>query len=629
MLDIVQIRRGQLINIFNIIICLCVFTLSGFAQHEGIERHFSSYRLTPWPEKEMRIYSDTTTDNFFNYLPQHKYTQHFFGYNSPGKPFLPMIFSERPKPHSFYFLNNYYPYIPRHHHTIYYDAQKPFTLVTFSAGAGGIELVRFLHTQNVNPTFNIGLNVGATNTDGNFMRNESKINDVSIFTAYTKRRYQSYSNFIFHKIEHFENGGITSDSIYENTDIREENMDINLHNAQNTLSQLGMHYKHEYRFGDFYTDTIKIKEDTVINYIYEGNFSIIQDLKANRYYRIYSDIPGQFYENIYNDSLNTFDSTGLRHYRHKIMLNLHLINSKEMNTSLRLMGGIRNDFYDYSIDGEAKFYQFHYLSGYLLFENPRHDFRANLNYCFAGTGILDMDINANHDYKLSENLLLSSDFNYELADPDRILFYYSSNHFNWSNDLKKSLRLGGSSSLRLKEQNLSFGVNINLLSNYVIFNKSALPEQISTANLVTDVFVDKKFKFGKFFMNNRLTYQLVSDKDNLPLPEILAYSSLYLKTPVFNNAAVFQTGLSGYYHSSAFAYAYMPATGAYYLQDTRKIGNHFMVSFHVCVQIRKFRLFVRASNLNTMFMPRNQYLMLHVPENPFGINFGVSWEFYD
>lgn len=605
------------------------FNLYSHSDFYKIERFFSSYKLTPYPEQDLSFYSDSTIDNIYHYLPQHDYSQHFFGYANPGNPFLPMLYSERPANHPFFFLNNFQAYINNHEEAIYFDAQKPFTLFNFMGGAGGHEFVRFFHTQNANPNFNLGIDVSAINTEGFFMNNHAKVNTVNLFTAYTKRRYQSYTNFIFNKLENMENGGITSDSVYENSDIRPENMSVNLNNAQNTISQVGINYKHEYRFGSFRKDTIEYREDTLVNYIYQGNASIIQNLRADRYYRIYSDAPSDFYDNIYLDSVNTFDSTNLKHFQHEIFLNYQFFNGKNDSTALNLMAGIRNDFLNYTFIDKEKTYQNHSLSGSLRFYNKRHSLNANLNYCFAGSNIFDMDINARHSYQIGKNLKLNSRFSYELAEPDRVLFYYHSNHFKWDMEHSKALSIRGGSSLFFEKFNTSVGANINLLNNYIVFNKNGKPEQINSPNLVADAFIKNRYDFGSFFVNSKFSYQHISDSDYLPLPEFLGYSGIYFQRPIFDQAATIQTGLSGRYHSTHYAYLYMPATSSFNLQDYKMIGNNIMLSFHVAIQVRKFRGYVRASNFNSLFMPKNNYVMLNVPERPYGINFGVKWEFYD
>jgi hypothetical protein len=606
-----------------------ISTFATYAQHAGIERHFKSYRMNLTVEQDKSFHKDTLTNEFYRYLPQYRYTDFFYGYLNPGTPVLPMIFSEQKTTHKFWFLNNYYPYIAHHSEIVFFDATKPFTIFKFAGGAVNQELVKFFHTQNVNPQFNFGFDINIINSDGHYMHNNAKVNSLSFFKSYTKRRYQTYTSFIFNKLDHFENGGISNDTVFENTDIRAQNLDVNLDKAQNSISQLGFKHTHEYRLGAFSSDTVYIDEDTVINRMYQGKMSFLQTIGFDRYFRIYEDVPGFFYPNIYTDSTRTFDSIALKHFEHGIYLKLDLLKKPSDSNILSIIGGIRSEFFDYYQITGQELYQFHNLSAKLLFKNRKHDFSSSLDYCFAGAGIFDVEVNALHKYELLKNIGLESYFKYSLKDPDRILFNYGSNHFYWSEDYRKTMHFSGGTKFTFKKYRLYAGANINLLSNYVIFDYVAQPKQIENANFVADAYIHKRFNLGKLFWDNRLTYQYISDKENLPLPDLLAFSAIYFKSLVFNDAAVFQTGLSGTYHSANSSYAYMPATGAYYLQNIRATGNYFMLGFHISAKVKRFRGFINVSNFNTMFMPRNNFIMLNVPDNPFAINFGISWEFYD
>jgi hypothetical protein len=132
---------------FLLTLSFVIFAVIGsFAQHEGIQRHFVSYTLDVVPVEDYSYFDDTLTDNFFLYTPQQKYSLNPLGLPNSGASFTPSLFSER-QTHSFWFFDNYIPYIQQHDGIVYFDTKKPFTLFTFSGGAGGQELVSFMHTQ--------------------------------------------------------------------------------------------------------------------------------------------------------------------------------------------------------------------------------------------------------------------------------------------------------------------------------------------------------------------------------------------------------------------------------------------------------------------------------------------------
>ena len=613
-----------------LIIILFIYTNSIlYSQHEGIERHFNSYTNNIFQVPDYGLYNDTSINDFFLFMPQNRISGFFYGYSNPGTPMLPMIYSERPKNNKFFFLNHYSPYISSHNNIAYFDANKPFTVFSFTGGAKNLELVQFLHTQNINPHLNFCVDVNIINSDGFYMSNKSKVNNISLSTAYTKKRYQSWGNIVFNKIDHFENGGIKNDSIFENTNIRSENLDVNLRNAKNEISQIGMQYTHEYRFGNFIADTISREKDTILNYKYDGRMSIIQDIKADRFYRIYSDSPSDYYQNIFNDSTTTYDSTSLMFIEHSAYLQLYLVGEENSENQIRLAVGMRNELFAYTENIRKKPFLYHYLSGKLIIKNEKSFLSANLDYGFAGTGLFDIKFKTYHSYQLKEKIRLISDISYMFEEPDIILLRYNSNHFNWDNDFRKSMSLKVGSAVNFERINTLFGFNFYLLNNYVVFNHNSLPEQSNISNSVTEAFIKNVVRIKNIYLENHINYQYVSKAEFIPLPPLSIYSSLFYSTELFNNAAVFQTGVSSRYFSKVFSHAYMPATGVFYLQNQKVTGNYYMLSYHIAVQVKRLRGFINISNINTLFSERNQYKNINMPDNPFAINFGVSWEFYD
>ncbi len=597
-----------------------------YSQHEGIERHFTSHKMSLIPSDDYSFVDDTLTDNFHNYLPQQKLTNNPLGWLNPGQPFIPAVFSDRSS-HTFWFLNNYTPYIQDHDNVIYYDATKPFTLFRFAGGGGEQEIVNFLHTQSISPTFNFAFNYDILNSTGNYQFNKTKVNALSLATAYTKRRYQSHFNFIYNKINHFENGGLQDISSFSSTNYSSNLYSVNLENANNTIGQVGFQYNQELRFGSYSLDTIIRDIDTAINKIFSSKFSIIHDIKADRFHRIYQDVPESFYADIFIDSLVTYDSTSYKVVDNKIFLNF-LLEGKGKIEKFQLMAGINNYLYNYGLNTSSQTYLSNYISGILTFNTRKSSFNAKLNYCFAGSDIFDTDLSADYSLSFTENTTLSTYFGLAVINPSIFMYYYESNHFQWDNTVFKTNTISAGGNLDLSKYNINIGANVNILDNYFVFDTLAMPIQISKVNLIADAFISKQFNFGNFHWFTKFTYQYISDRSRVPLPEFVGYSSFFFSRYIFKNALLLQLGFDVKYHSSIYGYAYMPALGAFYLQNYGKTGNYPNAGFYGVVKIKRLRGFVKISNFNSTFMPHS-YLLYKIPENPLSFNFGISWEFYD
>lgn len=607
--------------------------INAFAQHEDIERHFTSSKISIVETEDDTYVKDTLTDDFHMYLPQQKLAYNNLGFMNPGQPHIAAIYSKQAGGHPFWFLNNYSTFIQTHDNIVYFDASKPFTLFTFDGGASEQELVSFLHTQNIGSTFNFAFKYDIINSTGHYQENKAKVNAISLATAYTKRRYQSHFNFIYNKVNHFENGGIANGDLYDTLVIPASKYATNLSGVQNTISQLGIQYNHEYRFGSYTEDTIVLDVDTAINKMFKSNFSIIHDVQLDRYYRIYQDnpssLPDGFYLNTFIDTLPTFDSTSYKTIDNKFLLNFNLDGNKGIK-NFQVLAGIKNFFYNYATDSlSSQSYLSNYVTGMINLETKVGTLNGEINYCFLGTDIFDMDASVNYNQRFSDNSGFEAYFNYAFQNPSIFYYNYKSNHFEWEIEPSKILTNAAGIDFYFNQINLNVGSNINLIKNYIVYDTLAMPTQINTANLIGDAYVSKRFDFGNFHWFAQFTYQYISDKENLPLPEFIGYSNFYFKKPIFQNALVLQLGFDVKYHSSIYGYAYNPALGAFYVQDKKTMGNYPNAGVYAAVRVKRVRGYVKASNINSTFMPGPYYILYQIPDNPLSINFGISWEFYD
>ena len=601
------------------------------AQHEGIRRYFSAYTLNCDTIRNKELYNDTTVDNFHKFMPQQKACDNTLGLMSPGSPYITAIYSKMPSKHEFCFLNNYSAFIKKHDDVVYFDAQKPFTRFDFTGGQKGIELVKFIHTQNFGPYFNFAFDYDISNSDGFYINSASKVNALYLAGAFTKKKYQNHFNFIFNKINCNENGGLLNLAMFESGEIRAVDNDVNLKKATNTISQLGFQYNHEYRFGHYTIDTVYRDEenDTVINKTINSKFSIVHDITFDRYFRKYVDEASPFYANYYRDASTTHDSVNQLQLINKLLLCLNIQNDSTGNR-FKIYAGLKNNMYRWAIDSTYKTpYNSTYITGNLFFKHNKTDLYAEANYCLFGSNAFDIDASGKLKQMFGEHFGMNAKLGYSLISPTPLETFYYSNNFKWDNDFAKNGVATGHIDLFLDNIYFSAGANINLLHNYIVYDQQAMPTQIKSANLIADVFVNKTFNFWKFHWFTEVAYQYISDKQYVRLPDFVAYSSIFFKTEMFKNALVLQIGIDAKFNTNCYGYAYMPATGVFFLQDEKKIGNYPNLGAYVGAKIKRFRLFAKLSNWDSSFMPQTYYSLYRIPDNPMAFNFGISWEFYD
>jgi len=613
------------------VVILLLTSIAAMAQHEGIRRYFSAYTLNNDTITDYRTYNDTTIDYFYKFLQQQQVSDNTLGLMNPGNPYITALFSKQEQKHDFCFLNNYQAFIKSHDDVVYFDAHKPFTRFDFTGGNKGLEIAKFIHTQNFTPYFNLTFDYNISNSDGFYLNNASKVNALYLAGAFTKKKYQNHFNFIFNKINCNENAGIADPDKFERGDIRAVDNNVLLTQASSTISQLGAQYNHEYRIGNYTIDTIirDEKKDTAINKILHSKFSIVHDVTFDRYIRKYNDKTSSFYTNIYNDSISTNDSVTQFQLNNKLLLCLNFQNDTT-NNRFKIYAGLKNKFYTFNLDSTYKSkYNSTYITGNLFFKHNRTDLYAEADYCLFGADAFEIDVFGKLTQMFSENLGLNASAGYELKNSTLLESYYTSNNFKWENNFRKNGVASAHIDLFHSKIRLSVGANLNYLHNYIIYDQQAMPTQINKGNIIADVYVSKTFNFWKFHWFNEVAYQYISDKQYVRLPDAVAYSSLYFLSGMFNNALTIQIGIDAKFNSKFYGYAYMPATAVFYLQDEKNFGLYPNLGVFIGAKIKRFRIFAKLSNLNSTFMAPKYFLLHRLPDNPLAFNFGISWEFYD
>jgi hypothetical protein len=124
--------------------------------------------------------------------------------------------------------------------------------------------------------------------------------------------------------------------------------------------------------------------------------------------------------------------------------------------------------------------------------------------------------------------------------------------------------------------------------------------------------------------DNEIAFQLSSNTDVLPLPQICAYTNLYLD---FNLVKVLrlQLGADAHYFTSYFAPYYEPATQQFQNQNELEIGNYPIINAYANFRLKQANFFISGYNLSSLFIkPGNYFSLLHNPLNPMILKLGIS-----
>jgi hypothetical protein len=128
-------------------------------------------------------------------------------------------------------------------------------------------------------------------------------------------------------------------------------------------------------------------------------------------------------------------------------------------------------------------------------------------------------------------------------------------------------------------------------------------------------------------------YQKCENENILDLPEITYFGSTYL-SQVFHFKATGGklTAMIGFdlaYNSRYYADAYMPPLASFIRQDEKQLGNYPYLDVFLNLQLKRFRFFLKMQHMNSGWIDRDYFSVLHYPRNERDVRFGLTWTFYD
>jgi hypothetical protein len=202
--------------------------------------------------------------------------------------------------------------------------------------------------------------------------------------------------------------------------------------------------------------------------------------------------------------------------------------------------------------------------------------------------------------------------------------HHHSRYFWWDLHLKNVQRVYVGGQVALEETKTQLSVGVESIQNLVYFDTLSVPKQYDSNLQVITGRLKQDFKYKALGWENELVYQISSNNDVLPLPQLSAYTNLYVAFKLVKVLSV-QLGADMYYHTSYHAPYYEPATQQFRKQDEIKIGNYPLINAYANFHLKQARFFISAYNLGSILIDNPAYFsMPHYPLNPMVIKMGIS-----
>ena len=602
-------------------------------------RFIQSWELSEDRSFVKLINIDTTLSEFHNYNPvyQNDISSAFLG--NIGLAGISHVFRKSYNYPDFILFRGYENYFHDARSSSFYNTKRPYTRIMYSGGGSDDnsgQNIKLIHTQNINKYLNVGIKYDLISSSGHYNRQSVKNNSFSFFLTYRKSKYLLYSAFSTNKFKIEENGGLKDDEDLSGN-YSYSTLPVNLDGAKSLLKNTNFSITQEYLLGP---EIIREPEDSlsIDSIIYppynnSSELKLVHDLYYNTSYRIFDDQNPQsgFFRNIYFDEQYTFDSVKYRN----IINTLQLVKENDL-LGIKSLGGkvllgsrfLKTYFYQ----KDTSFWD-NYFSMSLF---DRSDTKINWDifskYYFSGYKAGDYNIRFNISARLaglSDNNIAGIKTSIIRKRADYLLSEYSSNNFCWINSFSKEVF----SDLELYYTNeyrkFYAGLSYTSVKNFVFFDSLALPDQYEGTVNVVSVNMKKNFKSGKWTFNNELVLQYTENEDVIRIPVLSTYNQISREGSLFKGSLDTRIGLRIHYNTGFYAYSYMPATGQFYLQDEKMLGNYPYLDIFLNLKVKRTRFFLIYEHFNSWFMKNNYFHVLHYPMKSAFFKFGLSWSFYD
>lgn len=511
-----------------------------------------------------------------------------------------------------------------------YRINKRFTELKYHSSAFKEQSISIFHSQNILKNWNAAFLFDRLGVKDFMNYSDTYRSRFVMQTSYNSpgKRYFLFSHVFWNRIKNDVNGGLASDSLFDNTNV--SNLGIK-GLAYNIAGAQEHRRKRTAYFSQYYNLLPSLKDSSGNGNSFNLFLHHRISYERNSFAYVDEKPDSLFYTNFYygdktQDSLgsdelsNRFevilngDTAGLQSEKRNryagIFSELILTNYSQRtdstwkNLAVGLKGGIEPGK---TIPGmQAK-------GMYIIDGIDKENYQLNLEIT-----------SANYSFGVFKATLYTSQ-----SSPDLIFRTHDSNNFKWTNDFSQLNITSGKFTYSLARYKLELEAEVTRIENYTYLNEQAFPDQFTDRITVNKIRLTKNFTFGKWHFDNKLIYQRTDFEKVLPLPDFVTDQSIYLENDFFKSALRLAIGFSGNFNSSYYAPAFMPSNGMFYLQSEKKTGGYFRSDLFINAKIKTAKIFLKMENIFDGVYAKSYYLTPHYPMPGRILRFGVVWRFFD
>jgi hypothetical protein len=550
-----------------------------------------------------------------------------------------------------FLYRNFYPLMHLPENAYFVNTQVPFTEMIFGyAGPRdkAEQTFRVRHSQNINRLINLGLVYDIVYSLGQYKYQKASDKTFAFHFSYTGNKYKTFFQAGINNIVTLENGGITDKSQLSSFQTGDVETNLGgLNKSQNTLKNWNILLVQRLSLNkqqSANTDTAG-PDVTDKGARFNGLFSHILTFEKVRS-SYYDYDPGSgFYDTNYVSSNLTSDTLSMHVLRNTLRFDF----STNEKRKFRLGGGfgIRNELFAYNqstlgpITPVISSFNWNRSNNILLgtlYNNIGNKFswvaagELYLTGYRAGDFNVKGNITRDFDLKKGRAVWNITGGVSNLTPSDWYQHWYG-NNFRWNNSFNKEFRINAGTEFLYPARRMALRFNYGIINNYTYFGADALPAQHSAGLSIASLMLKKELSAWKLHLHNEILVQVSSNKSVVDLPLLALRSAGFFEHnfhfKLTNGDLLTQIGVEVFYNTLYHGYAWMPATSAYYQQQSVSTGNYPYLNAFLNVKIKRTRIFVMLDHFNSGLSGYNYFL---VPGNPMNVRcfrYGFAWTFYD
>lgn len=590
-----------------------------------------------------------------------------------GSPGLNLLWFEREKKSDFLFYDALAFWLPSFAKQKFHNTYIPTTILQYNYGGNSDNHQDRLQGDfygNVNRRIGIGASVDYLHSKGCYNYQAAKTFGFGLSAYYLGDRYELQTFYNQYSHQNLENGGITDDRYITDpaavqggvTSVQYKSIPTRLTTAKNLLNGAEFYMNHAYKIGYWSEEQVN---DTLTRDVYVPVMKILYTFDYTHYHHIFSEKSNSqdFFENFYFDRSKTSDNTYLNSFSNTVGIYLIEGFRKWMKFGLSAYATyhinrfrLPNERYQTAEDdaadgsgGTASDSDLTPIPAGLL-PDPKHvqnlfyvggrlekaqgailRYNADVKFGLSGDAAGDLELKGDILTNIplfGDTVAIEAHGGFFNTTPDWITKHYVSNHFIWSNDFGKtrSVKFGGS--LDIPWTRTRATIDVENLQNHIYFGSDNMPHQNSGNIQIMSVGLNQDFKVGILNWNNRVAWQVSSDQDILPLPQLSVYSNLFIKARLFKVLNV-QAGVDCDFYTKYRGYNYQPATMTFCPENETKLGGYPFCNAYLNLRLYRCRFYVMMSHVNQgLFGSKyNEFSLPNYPINPRRFQIGIAVDF--